>query len=155
MEQVKTLILERCAFAKNGYAFTTLKKCGETETLPSVPYCTYLSISMKSVLLYGLETRLIKILLPKLQMFINSYPRQILNIGQPEVTSKALWRRMKCKPMGLETTNQNHGWDTRGGKIHTSPPGRHSTGFVKVRGTRTDRRCRCTMIELRTIKMGR
>jgi len=51
--------------------------------------------SVKSALLYGLETwRSMKLLIKKLQTFINNYLRKILNIRWPEIISnEELWER--------------------------------------------------------------
>jgi hypothetical protein len=68
--------------------------------------------NVKSVLLYGSETRKVaKITISKLQVFVNRCLRRILNIHWPEVISnEELWRRVEETEISIQIKRRKWNW---------------------------------------------
>ena len=68
--------------------------------------------NVKSVLLYGSETwKRTEKALQKIQTFVNSYPRRIVNIWWPEkFRNEELWQRREQEPVGRQILRRKWGW---------------------------------------------
>ena len=91
-------------------AFATLRSVWKSRAISLNTKLRILNSNIKSVLLYGSETwRLTKVLLSKVQSFLNKRLRQILGIFWPNViTNEELWARTRQED--IETTIKRRKW---------------------------------------------
>jgi hypothetical protein len=95
-------------------AFRMMSKVWKSRTLQRKTKIRIFNSHIKSVLLYGSETwRTTKMLLNRVQVFVNTCLRRILNIHWPEkISNKDLWLRTSQEP--VETAIRRRRWSWLG-----------------------------------------
>ena len=93
-------------------AFNMLGNIWKSKEIRTETKLRIFNSNIKSVLLYGSETwRRTKKALQKIQTFINSCPRRILNIWWPvKIRNEELWQGGDQEPVGRQMLKRKWGW---------------------------------------------
>ncbi|VDP73636.1 unnamed protein product [Schistosoma curassoni] len=102
----------KAEIGKARVAFLQLKNIWNSKQLSTNIKVRIFNTNVKSVLLYGAETwRTTTTIIKKVQIFINSYLRKILNIHWPDTISNSLlWERTNQLPAEEQTRERRWKW---------------------------------------------
>ncbi|VDP10450.1 unnamed protein product [Schistosoma margrebowiei] len=102
----------KAQIGKERAAYLQLRNIWNSKQLSTNTKVRIFNANVKTVLLYGAETwRTTKAIIQKIQMFINSFLRKILQIRWPDtISNNVLWERINQIPAGEEIRKKRWNW---------------------------------------------